>query len=39
MPKHSFGLLGVNVKKMNARKNPKRLLHDFTGNGDDLLAR
>jgi hypothetical protein len=38
MPKHSFGLLDVNVKKLNAKKNPKRLLHDFTGNGDDLLT-
>ena len=38
MPKHSFGLLDVTVKKLNAKKNPNRLLHDFTGSGDDLLT-
>ena len=37
MPKHQFALHDVVVRKMNAKKDAERLLHDFTGKGDDLL--
>ncbi|MEP9364004.1 hypothetical protein ABLE68_13630 [Nocardioides sp. CN2-186] len=37
MPKHQFALHDVVVRKMNAKKDAERLLHDVTGRGDDLL--
>ncbi|WP_028472559.1 hypothetical protein [Nocardioides alkalitolerans] len=38
MPKHQFAVHEVVVRKLNAKKDAERLLHDFTGKGDDLLS-